>query len=475
MKLLTSCYKLFTWKLSYNSFTGQIFSQPAKLESLMVLIADNNQFTGIGDGLLNSTGLVYFDLSNNLLQGVIPSWFGGFHFMYFSVSVLKGTIPSSLFNIPFKLLDLSRNKFSGSLPSNFSGRHMGLLYLHDNEFRGPVPSTLLENVMLLDLRNNKLSGTIPHFVSNRYILYLLLSGNTLTGHIPTSLCDLKSIKVLDLSNNKLNGSIPSCLNNVSFGRSLDYEIDPNHGDSFGIAGGDNDLEAYSMSFVSRFLDLPLEFYLDYSGYLDFSVEFTSKRRYDSYTGESFDFIFGLDFSDNELRGEIPRELGDLQKMRALNLSYNSLSGLVPESFSNLTDIESIDLSSNVLNGSIPHNLTKLDYLVIFNVSHNNLSGSIPSQGKFLTLDETNYIGNPFLCGSPVNRSCDDNNTTGEKETNYRRKDGGVAIDMEMFYWSLGASYSVILVTFIVFLCFDSSWRRAWFRLVDAFINCFKCV
>ncbi|KAL0836425.1 hypothetical protein Bca101_088314 [Brassica carinata] len=450
--------------LSNNGFQGNLPSS-----------FDNNQFTGIGDGLLNSTGLVYFDLSNNLLQGVIPSWFGGFHFMYFSVSVLKGTIPSSLFNIPFKLLDLSRNKFSGSLPSNFSGRHMGLFYLHDNEFRGPVPSTLLENVMLLDLRNNKLSGTIPHFVSNRYILYLLLSGNTLTGHIPTSLCDLKSIKVLDLSNNKLNGSIPSCLNNVSFGRSLDYEIDPNHGDSFGIAGGDNDLEAYSMSFVSRFLDLPLEFYLDYSGYLDFSVEFTSKRRYDSYTGESFDFIFGLDFSDNELSGEIPRELGDLQKMRALNLSYNSLSGLVPESFSNLTDKESIDLSSNVLNGSIPHNLTKLDYLVIFNVSHNNLSSSIPSQGKFLTLDETNYIGNPFLCGSPVNRSCDDNNTTGEKETNYRRKDGGVAIDMEMFYWSLGASYSVILVTFIVFLCFDSSWRRAWFRLVDAFINCFKCV
>ncbi|RID79497.1 hypothetical protein BRARA_A02233, partial [Brassica rapa] len=165
IKLLTSCYKLFTWKLSYNSFTGQIFSQPTKLTSMMVLIADNNQFTGIGDGLLNSTGLVYFDLSNNLLQGVIPSWFGGFHFMYFSASdnLINGTIPSSLFNIPFKLLDLSRNKFSGSLPSNFSGRDMGLLYLYDNEFSGLVPSTLLENAMLLDMRNNKLSGTIPHF------------------------------------------------------------------------------------------------------------------------------------------------------------------------------------------------------------------------------------------------------------------------------------------------------------------------
>ncbi|KAG5414718.1 hypothetical protein IGI04_002285 [Brassica rapa subsp. trilocularis] len=326
IKLLTSCYKLFTWKLSYNSFTGQIFSQPTKLTSMMVLIADNNQFTGIGDGLLNSTGLVYFDLSNNLLQGVIPSWFGGFHFMYFSASdnLINGTIPSSLFNIPFKLLDLSRNKFSGSLPSNFSGRDMGLLYLYDNEFSGLVPSTLLENAMLLDMRSVRASRGMFASIGVEAKLFV-------------------------------------------------------------------------------FLDLPLEFYLDYSGYLDFSVEFTSKRRYDSYTGESFDFIFGLDFSDIELSGEIPRELGDLQRMRALNLSYNSLSG------------------------------------------------SIPSQGNFFTLDETNYIGNPFLCGSPVNRSCDDNNTTGEKETNYRRKDGGVAIDMEMFYWSLGTSYTVILMTFIVLL------------------------
>lgn len=73
------------------------------------------------------------------------------------------------------------------------------------------------------------------------------------------------------------GLIPSCLNNVSFGRSLDYEIDPEYGSSYGFVRGDQELEeAYSRSLV-----LPLEFELDYSGYLDFTVEFTSKRRYDS--------------------------------------------------------------------------------------------------------------------------------------------------------------------------------------------------
>ncbi|CAH2047226.1 unnamed protein product, partial [Thlaspi arvense] len=458
----TGCHSLSILKLSYNKFTGQIFSKPTKMQ-LMVLIADNNLFTGIADGLSYSSGLIFLDLSNNSLQGVIPSWFGGFHFLYLSVSnnLLKGTIPSTLFNISLKLLDLSRNKFSGSLPTHFNGRDMVLLYLNNNEFSGPVPSTLLENVMLLDLRNNKLSGTIPHFVSNRYVLYLLLRGNALTGHIPTSLCDLKSIKILDLANNKLNGSIPSCLNNVSFGRSLDYEIDPNHSDSFGIVNGDNELESYSRSFVSRFLDLPLEVNIDYSGYLDFKVDFSSKRRYDSYTGESFDFIFGLDLSSNELSGEIPRELGEFERIRALNLSHNSLTGQVPKSFSNLTDIESIDLSFNALCGPIPPDLTKLDYLVVFNVSYNNLSGSIPSEGKFLSLDETIYIGNPFLCGSPVNRSCDDNNTTSFEEIDSH---DGTSIHMGTFYWSLTATYIVTWMGFILFVCFDSPWAAHVFPL-----------
>ncbi|KAG7588356.1 Leucine-rich repeat [Arabidopsis suecica] len=465
-KFCIGCSSLSILKLSYNRFSGQIFPQPMKLESLDVLIADNNQFTGIGDGLIHSKGLKFLELSNNSLQGVIPSWFGGFYFLYLSVSdnLLNGTIPSTLFNVSFQLLDLSRNKFSGNLPSHFNSRHMGLLYLHDNEFSGPVPSTLLENVMLLDLRNNKLSGTIPRFVSNRYVLYLLLRGNTLTGHIPTSLCEFKSIRVLDLANNRLNGLIPSCLNNVSFGRSLDYEIDPEYGSSYAIVRADQELEeAYSRSLV-----LPLEFELDYSGYLDFTVEFTSKRRYDSYMGESFKFMFGLDFSSNELIGEIPRELGDFQRMRALNLSRNSLSGLVPESFSNLTDIESIDLSFNVLHGSIPHDLTKLDYLVVFNVSYNNLSGSIPTQGKFFSLSETNYIGNPFLCGTAINKRCDDDNTTGFKETDSPSGDDERAIDMETFYWSLIATYSITWMALIVFLCFDSPWRQEWFRLVNAF-------
>ncbi|XP_024015235.1 receptor-like protein Cf-9 isoform X2 [Eutrema salsugineum] len=472
-EFLIGCSSLVILKLSYNRFRGQIFPKRTSFEKLYVLVANNNLFTDIEDGLRHSKYLSVLDMSNNNLQGVIPSWLGEFRFLHLSVSnnLLEGIPPSNLFNITnLKILDLSRNKFSGNLPSHFNGENMSLLYLHDNEFTGTIPSTLIKDVLVLDLRNNKLSGTIPCFVKNPIILSLLLRGNALTGHIPTDLCGLRSIRILDIANNRLNGSIPSCLNNISFGRSLGYEFSYDLG-SFSF--GDESLGVHS-----RLLILPREFSRSQPDDLAFIVEFSSKSRYDSYTGGgSFDYMFGLDLSSNELSGDIPIELGDLQRIRALNLSHNFLSGLIPKSFSNLTDIESLDLSFNVLHGPIPQDLTKLDYVVVFNVSYNNLSGSIPSQGKFLTLDETNFLGNPLLCGSAINTSCDDNKSTngGFLELDSQNGDEETTVDMEIFYWSLAATYGVTWMTFIVFLCFDSPWRRAWFRLVDAFISFFKCV
>ncbi|XP_010511092.1 PREDICTED: probable leucine-rich repeat receptor-like protein kinase At1g35710 isoform X3 [Camelina sativa] len=467
---LMGCDSLGTLKLSYNRFHGQLFPIPTTFGSLIVLIANNNLFTGITGGFSNLTSISVLDLSNNNLQGVLPSWFGHFPMVYVSVSnnFLEGTVPNSLFNIEtLKILDLSRNKFSGNLPMHFSAQYMSLLYLHDNEFTGTIPSTLIKDVLVLDLRNNKLSGTIPRFFNNQDVISLLLRGNRLTGHIPKDLCALRSIRILDLANNKLDGSIPSCLNNVSFGRGFDYETD---GNTYSVGFNDEEVEVYS-----RLLVLPREFSRGYTDYLKFIVDFASKSRYDSYTGGSFDFMFGLDLSSNELSGEIPKELGDLQKLRSMNLSHNSLSGLIPESFSNLTDIESVDLSFNVLHGRIPQDLSKLDYMVVLIVSYNNLSGSIPTQGKFSTLNGTNYMGNPFLCGSAINRNCDDNNTTGFLESVSQNEDGETTIDMEVFLWSLAATYGVTWIIFLVFLCIDSPWRRAWFHLVDAFINFFKYV
>ncbi|KAJ0075315.1 hypothetical protein Patl1_35181 [Pistacia atlantica] len=137
----------------------------------------------------------------------------------------------------------------------------------------------------------------------------------------------------------------------------------------------------------------------------FEVEFTMKNRFESYKGSPLGKVVGLDLSDNELTGEIPSKIGDLQGIISLNLSYNLLSGPIPKSFSNLKEIESLDLSHNKLSGQIPPQLTQLNFLEVFNVAHNNLSGSIPDQSQFGSFNESDYEGNPYLCGQLIKKSC----------------------------------------------------------------------
>lgn len=114
---------------------------------------------------------------------------------------------------------------------------------------------------------------------------------------------------------------------------------------------------------------------------------------------------GINLSWNELTGEIPSEIGKLQKVRALNLSHNYLSGSILESFFNLKMIESLDLSHNKLSGLISPSLSELNFLTNFNVSYTNLFGLIPDKGQFGMFDEWNCRGNLGLYGPTINKSC----------------------------------------------------------------------
>lgn len=275
MNFFIGCDSLHTLKLSYNRFFGQIFPKPTGFKGLVVLIANNNLFIGIEDGLRNLTSLGVLDLSNNYLQGVIPSWFGSgtFFSSIFSFQIIFLKVPCQALFLTY--LPLS---FWTSVETSLQGTCLrismvSILYFNDNEFSGTIPSTLIKDVLVLDLQNNKLSGTIPPFVNNQSIFSLLLRGNALTGQIPTDLCGLRSIRILDLSKNWLNGSIPLCLNNILFGRSTEYD-DNGYIEAFGP--GDTRPEVYS-----RLLVLPSEFSPEYTSYLRFIVEFASKSRYDT--------------------------------------------------------------------------------------------------------------------------------------------------------------------------------------------------
>ena len=85
----------------------------------------------------------------------------------------------------------------------------------------------------------------------------------------------------------------------------------------------------------------------------------------------------LSLSDNELSGEIPRELGNLANLEKLHLFDNELSGEIPRELGNLASLESLSLSDNWLSGEIPWELGNLANLESLDLRQNHLIGEIP--------------------------------------------------------------------------------------------------
>ena len=105
------------------------------------------------------------------------------------------------------------------------------------------------------------------------------------------------------------------------------------------------------------------------------------RPLDTWYGVSVDEegrVTDLDLEFNGLRGHLPPELGDLDRLHTLTLSRNELDGAIPAELGRLPILLLLDLHDNRFAGEIPPWLANFSYLDQLDLSHNGFEGRIPA-------------------------------------------------------------------------------------------------
>ena len=221
-------------ELGGNDLSGTIPSEVGALSSLRVLdLSENNNITGaLPPELGNLSNLEHLNLSDQTgqsdraqaLTGRIPIELGNLtnlQTLDLSWHQLSGDIPSALGNLTnLQTLDLASNgNVSGEIPSELGGlTHLRSLRLNHNDLRGGIPAELgrLSDLQQLSLSSNSLDGAIPEELGNLTSLKsLYLGNNDLSGAIPGVLGNLSRLETLDLRDNQLSGDVPSELAKLS--------------------------------------------------------------------------------------------------------------------------------------------------------------------------------------------------------------------------------------------------------------------
>ena len=93
--------------------------------------------------------------------------------------------------------------------------------------------------------------------------------------------------------------------------------------------------------------------------------------------------------DNQLFGQLPCELVNLHNLRTMSLAINDFDGVIPDWIGNMESLTWLQLGGNKFTGSIPESLGKLTNLSYLELLNNQLSGSIPKE--LTTLPNLTYL------------------------------------------------------------------------------------
>jgi hypothetical protein len=271
------------------------------------------------------------------------------------------------------------------------------------------------------LGENEFSGTIPIKMSQK-LEVVILRANQFEGNIPQEIFNLSDLFHFDLANNKLSGSIPNSVYNLT--QMVDSILD---------SLGDGSMELFTKG---------QEYYMQY-------IHKSRKT---------------IDVSANNLSGEVPLELFQLVQVQTLNLSHNNFIGTIPKTIRGMKNIESLDLSNNKLYGEIPPSMTLLNFLDYLNLSCNNFHGKIPIGTQLQSFNASSYIGNPNLCGAPLNNCTTEEENHKTAITSPENEDDDSI--KESLYLGMGVGFAAGFWGICGSLFLIRKWRHACYRFVD---------
>ena len=291
---------------------------------------------------------------------------------------LNGTLPDSLGQLSeLSIFDVSFNHLTGIVTeSHFSKlTKLKILHLSSNSFTLNVSSTWVPPFQIrnLDMGSCHLGPSFPAWLkSQKEVMYLDFSNASISGSIPSWFWEISSnLSLLNVSFNQLSGQLPNPLNVAPF---ADVDLSSN------LFEGPIPLPVVEI----ELLDLSNNMF---SGPIPRNI------------GASMPNLIFLSLSSNEIIGDIPASMGDINLIEVIDLSGNNLTGNITASIGNCSLLRVLDLSGNNLYGGIPYSLGQLKLLQSLHLSGNKLSGELPLSFQNLSSLETLDLGNNMMEGT----------------------------------------------------------------------------
>ncbi|EFR33930.1 leucine Rich Repeat protein [Porphyromonas asaccharolytica PR426713P-I] len=334
----------------------QKFPKKVDLPAMESFSMANNALTGSLPSDMNMPKLNFLGLQDNKLTGSVPETLtkcSNLEYLYLHMNDLSGDIPQDWTACTkLKHFVFEQNpQLGGNFPASLTQlTTLEAISLQMTSIKGEIPSNIgdLTNMSQFFLTGSKMSGVIPESIGKLTKMTILAFGDCqFTGPLPASLANLTNLTLINLTNNPIGGEIPEWLSKLSM------------------------LKDLRMAKCQLTGEIPASLFPSTKGGTDGLPE-----------------LQNLDFSHNELTGELSSQITNSSNLVRIWISHNKMSGNPTGYFTydNFNHLVQIELNDNQFSGGIGTLFTNPERMLVrVDISNNNFSGPIlpePSKSDY---------------------------------------------------------------------------------------------